>query len=126
MQQQTKTTTTEQQLAAALKQVTTLKAKVKAQKEAEKKMQKKLENTFVIMGSGCGGLNDNQILTLKRTDLDRFEKWNGSDNGRDLNWVCLTKEEVKPLNLKESMAWMDKHFIKHGYNWRTDEVSDSD
>lgn len=121
MQQQTKTTTTEQQLAAALKQVTALKAKVKAQKAAEKKM-----HTFVIMGSGCGGLNDNQILTLKRTDLDRFEKWNGGENGRDLSWLCLTKEEVKPLNLKESMAWMDKHFIKHGYNWRTDEVSDSD
>jgi hypothetical protein len=120
MQQQT---TTEQRLAAALKEVETLKAKVKAQKAAEKKMQK---NTFVIMGFGYRGWTDNQMLTLKQTDLDRFEKWNGGVDGRGCNWICLTKQEAKPLNLKESMAWMDKNFIKHGYNWRTDEVSDSD
>jgi len=126
MQQQTKQQTAEQKLAAALKEVETLKAKVKAQKAAEKKLQKKLENTFVIIDDDCGCGNDNQILTLKQTDLDRFEKW--CDNGeRGISWMCLTKQQAKPLNLKESLAVMDKKFIREGkFNWRTGEGSDDE
>ena len=127
MQQQTKQQTAEQKLAAALKEVETLKAKVKAQKAAEKKLQKKLENTFVIFDSGDGCWNNSQILTLKKSDLDRFDKWNGNSyDTRGYSWMCLSKQEVKPLNLKESSVWMDKEFIGENYNWRTDEVSDND
>ena len=126
MQQQTKPQTAEQKLAAALKEVETLKAKVKAQKAAEKKLQKKMENTFVIIDSGDGCWNNNQILTLKQTDLDRFDKWCAKGE-RDVSWMGLSKQGAKPLNLKESLALMDKRFIREGdFNWRTDEVSDSD
>jgi hypothetical protein len=97
---------------------------VKAQKAAEKKLQKKLENTFIIIDDDR---NDNQILTLKKSDLDRFGKWAGGMGERGISWMVLMKHEVKPLNLKESLAFIDKRFIREGkFNWRTDEVSDSD
>ena len=123
MQQQTKQTTAEQKLAAALKEVEALKAKVKAQKKLQKK---KAEEPVLVLFGDHNLFNGTQLLKVRKADYERFEKW--SENAdRGISWVCLTKQQATPLNLKESAAWMDKEFIGKGYNWRTDEVSeDSD
>ena len=124
MQQQTKQPTAEQKLAAALKEVEALKAKVKAQKKLQKK---KAEEPVLVLFSDFNSFNDTQMLKVRPADLERFEKWNNSSDGdRGVSWVCLSKQQATPLNLKESAAWMDKEFIGKDFNWRTDEVSDSD
>jgi hypothetical protein len=122
MQQQTKQPTAEQKLAAALKEVEALKAKVKAQKKLQKK---KAEEPVLVLFGDNNLFNGTQLLKVRPADLERLEKWN-NDGYRGVSWLCLSKEQATPLNLKESAAWMDKEFIGEGYNWRTDEVSDSD